>query len=314
MSMYKHLSIPVPVIAYCAMHQALPTIATGEYEKTMRELHDRIADETALIAHGYKAFLHESINHEVDDLRSTLSQFLEAPLSRDNAEIRGMFNESLTKFSDQIRGTRQVGLKHATEGRFVFPELNNSTGESLLQRGREYLKQLGFESGEGAGSVYESEFVVDGGENLDILEHIVRDKLGIYARTHGKHIKEFAGYSYTAFNLAYQRGERASKSAPAGQLEAALFFSKPDVKYAPFRNGLAAVFDQISVDLNIPHITLWQRKLGLGSGDEFVVRMKFESTDRINEMIEWLWAKTEKAFVHEALVAHGKLTIKQILF
>lgn len=314
MSLYNHFSIPVPVIAYCAMHQALPSVSREEYEKTMRELHHRIAKETAAMVASYGKFRHEGINREAEKLRASLSQYLETPHGRDDAEVRRIFSESLARFSDLVRGNLGIGLKNSVEGRFILPKFGSAASASLLQRGREYLEELEFNLGAGSSGVYESSFVIEGGENLDILEHIVRDRLGIYATTHGKHIKEFGGYAYSVFNLIDQHGGDATKPFASGQLEAAIFFSKPDMKYAPFRSGLVEVMDRLSAELDIPHITVWQRKLGLGRGNEFIVRISVRDLDHLNRIVEWLWAKTEKPFVHGALIASGKLTIKELLF
>ncbi|HET6273467.1 MAG TPA: hypothetical protein VFG32_10830 [Bacteroidota bacterium] len=314
MSIYQHLSMPIPTIAYCAIHQALPEVPKDEYLKTMKELHARIAAETESINTGYKKFIAEAITRETTMLKGTLSQFLQTPFKSDTEEIRRILGESFEKFKDQLLDGRGFGLSQSVEGRVFFSPSRKAVERKLLQNGKAYLEELGFAGGKGKGEIFESMFIIHGGVNLDILEHIVRDKLGIYATTHGKHIKEFGSYSYAAYNRVYSKGDLPPKKELGKFVEIAIFFSKPDIKYAPFRSGLADAFEKLCRDLAIDHLSLWQRKLGLGGGKEFVLRIVGNSSDKISQSIQWLDSYKEKPFVRESLIVDGRLVVKDLLF
>jgi hypothetical protein len=313
MSIYQHLSTPIPTIAYCALHQANNNILAEEYTKTMKELHERIAEETALINSGYALFLKEAAARESQMMHTALSQYLQTPLRGDNNDVRRILEESYAKFQKAHVSTG-LGLKRSVEGRVFLSPSKKTLEKKLLQNGKAYLEELGFAFGKGKGHVFESMFVIEGGINLDMLEYIVRDKLGIYATTHGKHIKEFSGYSYAAYNLVYSSSELPAKEAVGKYTELAFFFSKPDMKYAPFRKGLTDALVKLSSEIPIDHLSLWQRKLGLGTGVEFVLRLMCNNADAISESIQWLSAYKDKPVVRDVLTGDGKLVVKELLF
>jgi len=313
MSIYRHLSTPIPTIAYCALHQAHNHMRAEEYTKTMRELHNRIGEESEQISAGYTKALHELTARESQMLSLSLSQFLHTPVSTDQKEVNRVIDEALARFRTQVLENDAFGLKRSVEGKVYFPPSKKAVEKKLLHSGKSYLEGLGFGFGKGRGEIFESMFVIEGGTNLDILEHIVRDRLGIYATTHGKHIKEFSGYSYAAYNLIYANGEIPPAATVKSFTEVAFFFAKNDMKYAPFRAGLTEAFDKLSREQAIDHISLWQRKLGLGRGEEFVLRIMCDSAEKISISIQWLSNYREK-FVSEVLTSNAKLLVKELLF
>ncbi len=139
-------------------------------------------------------------------------------------------------------------------------------------------------------------------------------KLGIYATTHGKHIKEFDAYAYTVYNLLHAKGQMPDSSLLGNYVEVDFFFSKPDVKYAPFRNGLVVAIDKFAAESNVEHVSLWQRKLGLGTTKEFVLRIVCSSLESGSAFVHWYDSYKEKAFIRQALVRDGSLLIKELLF
>jgi hypothetical protein len=317
MSVYSFLLTPVPTIAYCVLHQAHSNLPEEQYIETMREFHARIRQESTSIQEGYQRFLEETASRELQSIRSSLSEFLHTPLRPDEEEVDRRIRESLDRVSQSLLDATVPGLFESIEGKIGFPQLKQGAEMRVFHNGREYLKGLGFELDKGAGPVFESMFVIQGGVNLDTLEHIVRDRLGIYARPHGNHIKEFIRYGYTVYNRIYAVTTIQEKKDQTGHHELALFFSKPDpdrIKYAPFRNGICQALDKLVAAIGIEHIALWQRKLGLGVGVEFVLRMTAQNIETLLGSLEWLAAYKEKEFVKEVLVDEGRAVTKQLLF
>ena len=205
-------------------------------------------------------------------------------------------------------------LHGSLESKVFFAGSKKSLEKKLLKNGKTYLDGLGFTTTKGSPDIFESTFIVQGGMNLDILEHIVRDRLGIYATTHGKHIKEFSGYSYAAYNLAFAKGEMPASDAIQKYNELTFYFSKPDVKYAPFRSGLTEVMEKLNEGLDLKHVSLWQRKLGLGVGREFVLRVISDRSETAGNIIEWMNGYDDKTFVRESIIGGGHLLVKELLF
>ena len=314
MSLYSLLDTPVPTIAYCAMHQARPEIPSEEYIKTMNEFHQRVRKESRDINAAYAKHLADTLARESQSLQNTLSHFLQTPISSDSNDVQRILVESFERFKDQILDGPPAGLDGSAESKVFFASSKKSLEKKLLRNGRSYLDGLGFTTTKGFPPIFESTFIVQGGMNLDILEHIVRDRLGIYATTHGKHIKEFDGYSYAVYNLAFARGEAPAGDAIQKCTELAFYFSKPDVNHDPFRRGLAEVLEKLSDGLDVKHVSLWQRKLGLGVGREFVIRVISDKSEAAGNIIEWLDGYDDPAFVRESIIGGGHLLVKELLF
>jgi len=311
MSVYSYLSTPAPRIAYCAIHQALPEIGESAYVDTMQQFHRRIADESDAFRDGYSRFVGDAAGREVQTIRSLLSEFLQTPLRTDEEEIRLRISESLERFRESIQGNRMPGLRSSNEGKVS----TTIPGSPAFQRGNTYLKELGFDLSKRP-EIFESVFEIEGGENLDILEHIVRDRLGIYGASHGRHIKEFSGYAYSMYNLVCEQGVFPYGPARAGCIELALFFSKPGpdvVKYAPFRKALVQAMERLVSKHHTEHVSVWQRKLGLGAGVEFVLRVLLHSSTTLEQVMQELAEYDESSVVRD-VANHGSALIKQILF
>jgi hypothetical protein len=314
MSLYHVLDMPVPRIAYCAIHQSIPGIPPDEYRKTMKELHQRIAKETQDINTAYTRFLSETITRESQSLQNSLSHFLSTPISSDRGDVGRILAEAFERFKGQLIGGDHVGLEESLESRVFFVSSKKSVERRLLKNGKSYLDGLGFTTTKGHPEIYESSFIVAGAMNLDVLEHIVRDRLGIYSTTHGKHIKEFSGYSYGVYNMVFAHGALPAKDAIHKYIELTLYFSKPDVKYAPFRSGLVAALEKLIASIELDHVSLWQRKLGLGAGREFILRIISGKSEIAGEVVQWLNAYEEKSFARDAVVGNGSLVVKDLLF
>jgi hypothetical protein len=318
MTVYTYLSNPVPTIAYCAIHQAASHVTEDDYVKTMKELHQRILHESVAIQEGYRRTLEEIISREGQAVRGSLTEFIQTPLRSDEEEVRGRIGESLRRVTEQLDGSGRLGLIRSLEGKLTFPASRTPHERKILQHGKEYFEGLGFALAKDSSPSFESMFVVQGGLNLDILEHIVRDKLGIYATTHGKHIKEFGNYAYSMYNLVYESGTfPVPGDDQSGLQELAIFFSKPApevIKYAPFRSGLSQALDKLMQATKPAQISVWQRKLGLGVGVEFVLRILCTNSEGVGEIIQWLSRYKEKSLIPEVLTEKGRLTVKPILF
>lgn len=313
MSLYTFLNTPIPTIAYSALHQVRPGIPRDEYQATMNELHERIAEESRDINATYSKHLAETLSRESQTLQNALSHFLQTPISSDNEEVQRMLVESFERFKSQIHTDIPVGLQRSLESKVFLVSSKHTLEKKLLRSGKAYLGEIGFTTTKGHEDIFESTFIMQGAMNLDVLEHIIRDRLGIYSTTHGKHLGEFKGYAYGVYNLAFAQGEIPSGDIMEKHTELTFYFSKPDVKYGPFREGLSEALEKLTTSLGLKYVSLWQRKLGLGGGKEFVLRIISDKPDASREVVEWLNGYDEKTFVGESIVGGGHLLIKELL-
>lgn len=306
--------VPVPPVAYCIFHQSAPHIQPAEYAQTLRELHRRIAEEGTLLAATRTRVLREAIAREAQVVRGALSPFLQTPIQSDAVDVRRMLEESLEKFAGQLHGREGAAVHYTLGGRVFVAPSRKSLERRLLQQGRAYLAGLGFGMTRNDPAVYESQFVVGGGAGLDLLEYLVRDRLGIYATTHGKHLGQFQRTSYAAYNLVHALGALPPEVKLGSCTEADLFFTKPGLRYGEFREHLTAALNGLAAEVAPEHLSLWQRKLGLGSGVEYVLRIVGGNAAQIGESVQWLATAVPAPPVKKALAVEGCLLVKELLF
>jgi hypothetical protein len=303
-----------PAVAYCIFHQAAAEAGREEYARTLRELHELLREQgTAAVAEHPRA-LRDAVLREVQVLLGSLAPFLETPMRGDAFAVRGILEESLGKFAARFAGGLPASLQYSLEGRVHIPTAKRAAERKLLQQGREYLAGLGFETSKAEPPLHESMFVVSGGAGLDLLEHLVRDRIGIYGPTHGRHLSQFHRSSYAAYNLIHRQGPFPEFAAMPGWSEAALFFAKPRMLYGEFREQLASVAAGLGVEIGPAHLSIWQRKLGLGPGVEFALRIVTRDSAAIGAAVQWLTSAGPSVPMKQALLTDGRLVLKEVLF
>lgn len=314
MKSYPVLNIPVPSIAYCILHQPKKDRSGDEYVKTMQGLHERVHRESSSLKEGYIRGVREAIAREGQSISGLLSQFLTTPIQSDRAEVKRIITEGLTNTLERSGLMGDVGVAWSSEARTCFPPFKKALERKLQQNGKGYLQELGFVPDGSAGDIHESVFVVEGGINLDLIEHIVRDRIGIYGQPHGTHIDESAAFMFSAYNLVYASGARPPQEQKKGLVEISLSFSKPAMEYEQFRASLISGMERHLAGDGIRYTSLWQRKLGLGRGREFVLRFICDEMKKLDGIAQWLREADAPDFPSEALAGQGALILKEILF
>jgi hypothetical protein len=105
---------------------------------------------------------------------------------------------------------------------------------------------------------------------------MIRDRMGIYTGSYGAHIENVERTSFGTYNLVYQLGE--SLAAPLvtddATQEVTFAFSKGPINYGDFRHDVSALMEHVAEQIDVIHTSFWQRKLRLGTGKEFVLRLR----------------------------------------
>lgn len=308
MSIYSALNFDAPLIAYCALHQIREGVAPSDYEKTMVDLHRLVEKESIAINDRWETYKNDISAHIIQTRRGLMSQFLSTPLRSDSEEIDGIVRDGLAEYSKRVVPDHPHGVVSGTEGLISFNQTRMRHLDKLLALGKRETTAMGFLTRKGHPAIYESVFMMRGAMNLDVIEHIVRDRIGIYKPVHGKHITEFEAYAYTAYNMISLFGELRNSD----KYEASLFFSKGDRRYAPFRKELADLLGDIQSDLGFSHISVWQRKLGLGAGKEFVIRIRCSDMKSVEKCFDKIAKRGQYGKLQRTLMK-GNLLIKEML-
>jgi len=309
MSIYSALSIDVPVIAYSALHQMKKGAGEKEYVKTIHDLHTMLRAETAAVADVWNNHLKEITASSIQTMRGNLSQFLTLPLDTDVKEIHRILEDQIGHVLSQALPAAQLGVFASTEGRFFWEREQNAQLQAMLARGKDHLRKIKFRTKEEDHFIFESDFFVESGLNLDIIEHIVRDRIGIYARGHGQHIRQSDPFVFAAHNLVHVTGTLESGDS---KYESVIHFTKGRVQYAPFRKGLTELLESVHGELGLPHCSLWQRKLGLGVGTEFHIRMRARDRKLVRDSVLEFMKGAEKNPLYSTIVNKGYLVTKEL--
>jgi hypothetical protein len=274
----------------------------------MLEMHRAVQEEARAITEQWKQYINDASERSVQAIRGSLMPFLTTPLQSDVGEIRRHITDQVRSVVKAVVPHSSLGPVLSSEGRFDVEPLKTGPLKLLTAAGKRHLGELGFKFTKASPPVFESTFLVEGGVNLDILEHIVRDRMGIYASLHGKHIVEAACMTFAAHNLTYRRGEGAEQKG----MEAVIFVEKGPQKYEAFRQGLAAVLDGVLEEKKALLVTVWQRKLGLGRGLEYQIRIRANGRAAATECVDRLLRMEVGGMIQESL-RKGRLLYKEIL-
>ena len=230
-----------PVLVYSILGQAWPELEDAVYSANLLALHGRVRHQSRRLADALAA-------SEVD------------PGSRPDSR-------------HPVPDERTYPPLDSRQYRFVFPDAGGPSMRRHLADGRKYLESLGFLPG-GRGVLEESEFLLSGSPALDFLEIVVRDLIGIDRGVHGQQIRSVASVAFMLRNRILEVGTRDAD--PGGW--AVLYFEKPGppgaISYDIFRAALRTILEDHRERGSFPYAALHQRKLGLGRGAEFMLRIQ----------------------------------------
>jgi hypothetical protein len=180
--------------------------------------------------------------------------------------------------------------------RFSFPEQGGARLLRHLPDGVKYLEALGFQPRQG-GVLQETEFHFSGSPVLDFIEIVVRDLVGIDRGVHGNQIRSISGAGFMLRNRILELGARDERVG----WWAVLYFEKPgspgSIPYGIFRSALRTLLEDHLERGSFPYAGVDQRKLGLGRGAEFSLRVQLP--DGPGEKLE--------GFLHELFHEEGAL-------
>lgn len=290
MSIYNVLSIDVPLIGYSIFHQSRKGISPREYSKTVLSLHHDIAEESARLQEKWNASLNTLREKSIQSTRGNLSQFLSTPLQTDMTEVERIIGDQLQQIAQQVLDPGDIGSTGSACYKVLFEKQSQSGTAALVSQGKKHLRNIGFNLGSSGSNILESVFLVKGGQNLDLVEHIIRDRIGVFAGSHMKHVAQFQKGAFTVANVTFLLGEEKHKAC---KFESAVHFSKRRGSYDELRQSMREIATAIAKShKQVKQISLWQRKLGLGVIAEFTLRVRAQdkavlkdSTDNILRII-----------------------------
>lgn len=312
MDVYRALNADVPQLLFTVLHQAGPTVSNEDFTRTVTALHMDIRRQAQAVGEELHRWLQQQYMQQAEETLQKLQRLAVLSEHTDLKQVQEALMRDYSRLGSRIGSESVLGMQGSAEETFreeapADPELAKRFAD-----GREYLASLGFKPGQGP--LHEAWLLFRGSIHYDVMEHVVRDLLGIYKGSHGAHIENVARTSFGTYNLIYQLGEglTADLAHDAATQEVTFAFSKGPVQYSPFRQEVAGLLEhvagQVQGQVHLMHASFWQRKLGLGTGKEFVLRLRLPAGEEsLRELISVIAASGRVG--RETIVKRGKLLL-----
>src|SRR6202140_4253710 len=287
MDVYRALNADVPQLLFTVLHQAGPTIADADFTRTVTALHQDIRQQAREVGQELQQWLQLQARQEAEETARKLKRLGLLAETASIEAVQQAVERNLRRFAGRVGSESLLGMQGSGEEVFAEePPLDADLAKRVAD-GREYMASLGFKPGQGP--LHEAWLLFRGSLHYDVMEHVVRDRMGIYKGSHGDHIESVGRTSFGTYNLIYELGEdlTADLIGDARTQEITFAFSKGPVHYSDFRQEVSALMEHVGEQMNLIHASFWQRKLGLGTGKEFVLRLRIPSGENtLRELIE----------------------------
>jgi len=270
MSIYNVLSFGIPIISYSVLHQHKKTVTVKGYAKLLHDLRSELNKETERIRLTWENHISDLTAKSVQATQGNLSQFLSTPIQTDTGEIQKIMKEQIIQTSEQLLPNILYGLAGGYDSRYLIETKQSEMPKSRMAEGRSFMQKAGFKVGKSDASIFESLYVVQGGSNLDILENIVRNGMGIYNSAHERKSNEFEMMACSIYNLLFSDGATYNSF---DRFELQVNFVKGKESYEVFHKELGESIKYFRTEIHHLNVSFWQRKLALGIGDEYVFRI-----------------------------------------
>jgi hypothetical protein len=310
MSIYDVLSYEIPIIGYSVLHQHRKSVNVKEYTNHLLDLRDKLKEESLLIKSSLENHISDLSAKSVQTTRGNLSHFLTTPIQTDADEIQRILKDQLLNASDQLLPKVTYGLFGGYESKFIIELKQVDMPKPRMIRGRSFLHNIGFDVGRNTSTIFESLFLVQGATNLDILEHMIRNSIGIYDFANVKKINEYNTMHCSLYNLLFLDG---SLDLDMDRFELEVNFVKGKASYSIFNRELSESMKYFRKEIHSLNVSVWQRKLGLGVGEEYTMRIRTKDRFTLRSTITAMKRYIKDKNLITDSIDNGNWLIKEIV-
>lgn len=308
MDVYRALNADVPQLLFTVLHQSGPTVSDEDFTRTVTALQMDIRKQVVEVGEGLHQWLIQQYSQQAEETVLKLQRLGVLAEHADVGEVQQILERDYGRLGSRIGSETLLGMQGSAEETFSEETPPDPDLAKRISDGREYLASLGFKPGQGP--LHETWLLFRGSIHYDVMEHIVRDRMGIYVGSHGAHIENVGRTSFGTYNLIYQLGEALTADLVNDVLtqEVTFAFSKGPIQYSDFRQEVSALMEHVGEQMNLIHASFWQRKLGLGTGKEFVLRLRLPVGEAPLQEVIGLIAGAGRVG-KETIVKRGKLML-----
>ena len=194
--------------------------------------------------------------------RGNLSQFLSTPIESDTSDIQHIISDQIGQIAEQLLPKIHYGLMEGYDGRFLIEAQQVEIPKARALGARSFFQNKGFKIGRNNSAIFESLFFIQGGSNLDILEHMISNRIGIYTSSHSPKISQSDVITRSLYNLIFIDGNSENN---IDHFELQVRFAKGKESYELFHNELIESMKIFRLEIHDLNVSVWQKKLGLGN-------------------------------------------------
>ena len=281
------------------LHQAGPTVTA---------LHMDIRRRAQEIGEELHQWLEQQYSQRSLETAHQLQRLAALAEHTDLEQVQETLLHDYQRLGEDISTDSVLGVQGSAEAVFRDEVPSHPDLARRFADGREYLASLGFKPGQG--SLHEAWLLFRGSIHYDVMEHIVRDRLGIYRGSHGAHIHNVTRTMFGTYNLIYQLGEPLTADLAQAAQEVTFAFNKGPIQYNAFREEVRVLIEQVVEQTYLAHLSFWQRKLGISAGKEFVLRLRLPAGEA--PLLEGISVIAGAGRVgKETIVKRGKLHLEK---
>ena len=257
---------------FTVLHQAGPTVSEEEFIRTVTALHMDIRHQAQAVGEELHRWLEQQYTQRALEAVRQFQRLSALAEQADLEQVQETLLRDYQQLGNDISTESVLGMQGSAEEAFREEVPSQPDLARRFADGREYLASLGFKPGQG--SMHEAWLFFRGSIHYDVMEHIVRDRMGIYRGSHGAHIQNVTRTMFRTYNLIHQLGEPLIADIAQDTQEVTFAFNKGPIQNNPFRQEVTALMEYMAGQTYLAHASFWQRKLGLGTGKEFVLRLR----------------------------------------
>jgi hypothetical protein len=309
MSIYKVINTEIPIIAYSVIHQANKSVTSKEYVKSMLGFRTELKEESDKIQATWQSYLSDFTAKTVQTTRGNLSQFLSTPIQSDTGEIQHIISDQIGQTAEQLLPKTPYGIADGYDGKFLTEVAQVEIPKTRALGARSFFQNIGFKIGRNSSAVFESLYLIHGASNLDILEYLVRKRIGNYNSSHGTKADQSSLISCALYNLLFLDG---SIEKNIDRFELQVRFAKGKESYELFHNDLHEAIKALRLEIHDLNVSVWQKKLGLGQGSEYTLLIRTKDRSTLRGVIAILQKLVKlKNFIPDS-IGHGIWLVKEI--
>lgn len=310
MSIYDVLSFDIPILAYSIRHQPRKSMTSKEYTKTMLGFRTELKEESEKIQLTWQNYLSDFTAKAVQTTRGNLSQFLSTPIQSDTGEIQHIISDQIVQTAEQLLPKIPYGILEGYDGRFMIEAPQVEIPKVRALGARSFFQNAGFKIGRNNSAAFESIYLIQGGTNLDILEHLLRNRLNIYESSYGTKTNQPAMIISSLYNLLFLDGNFDRNT---DRFELQVRFTKGKDSNELFNNDLNEAMKVFRIEIHDLNISLWQKKFGIGIAEEYVLRIKTKDRSTLRGAITIIQKLVKGKNIISNSIGAGIWLVKEIL-